>query len=484
MKKTKLEILDEINIRFHDLDTVTRNKMSNACKYFIPHARHTPMFKLGRWDGTIRYCDIGGRSYLYLLEKLLPIVTEAGYEIEVIDHRVEYNFEFEKVEKDSYSHVKWPTGHRFEGAPIELLEHQVEAANAYLNNLQSLQCLSTSAGKTVLSAVICDRASKYGRTIVIVPNKDLVLQTEADFINFGLDVGVYYGDRKEINKTHTICTWQSIEALDKKGKANDIDNLVDIFLKDVVAVIVDECHGLKSDVLKKHMGTHFKNVPIRWGMTGTIPKEEHFAISLYCTVGPVVNNVTARELQEKGILSTCEVEVLQFQDPILGLKNYQEELKWLVTDKKRITKISNIIKEKRSTGNTLVLVDRLETGQLLEELIENSVFVSGDMKSSKRKEHYENVHKSEDMVIIATYGVAAVGINVPRLFNLFMLESGKSFVRVIQSIGRGLRKAQDKDHVNIYDVCSNTKFSKKHLAERKKFYNEAEYPYKIKKVDY
>jgi len=76
------------------------------------------------------------------------------------------------------------------------------------------------------------------------------------------------------------------------------------------------------------------------------------------------------------------------------------------------------------------------------------------------------------------------GINIPRIFNLVLIEPGKSFVRVIQSIGRGIRKAEDKENVQIWDITSSCKFAKRHLGARKKFYKEANYPYNIEKVNY
>jgi superfamily II DNA or RNA helicase len=129
-------------------------------------------------------------------------------------------------------------------------------------------------------------------------------------------------------------------------------------------------------------------------------------------------------------------------------------------------------------------VNRIQTGEILHEMIPDAVFIRGATKLSERKEHYDEVHESEGKVIIATYGVAAVGINIPRIFNLFLIEPGKSFVRVIQSIGRGIRKAKDKDFVQIWDVCATTKYSKKHLTERKKYYKEQNYPYSINKVQW
>ena len=136
------------------------------------------------------------------------------------------------------------------------------------------------------------------------------------------------------------------------------------------------------------------------------------------------------------------------------------------------------------TGNTLILVDRISAGQKLAELIPDSTFVSGTVKVKDRKETYDEIKDGTNKVIIATYGVAAVGLNIPRIFNLVLIEPGKSFVRVIQSIGRGIRKAKDKGFVNVYDITSTLKYSKKHLTERKKFYKEAQYPYKITKVEY
>jgi superfamily II DNA or RNA helicase len=131
----------------------------------------------------------------------------------------------------------------------------------------------------------------------------------------------------------------------------------------------------------------------------------------------------------------------------------------------------------------MILVDRISAGELLEKKIPDSVFISGSTKNTERKEHYDEVSIAQHKVIIATYGVAAVGINIPRIFNLVLIEPGKSFVRVIQSIGRGIRKADDKDFVQIWDITSSCKYSKRHLTERKKFYKDAKYPFVITKVN-
>ena len=298
----------------------------------------------------------------------------------------------------------------------------------------------------------------------------------------GLDVGVLYGDRKEYNKTHTICTWQSLNILDKKHKESLDDNQLVEFMNNLICVIVDECHILQAEVVTRLLTTVFRDIPIRWGMTGTIPEEEQNQLCLLSSVGPNVGDLFASDLQEKGVLAKCHVNVLQTKE-LVKYNNYQEELKFLVTDKDRIKWMSDMISAIASAGNTLVLCDRLETGKALEALIEGSKFISGAVKTKDRKVEYDNIAVNDDQTLIATYGVAAVGINVPRLFNLVLIEPGKSFVRVIQSIGRGLRKAEDKDFVQIWDMTSNCKFSARHLTKRKQFYKQANYPFSIEKID-
>jgi superfamily II DNA or RNA helicase len=486
MATTTLKILDEVNVKFEGLDVVTRRKMQQALEFVLPYARHTPAFKLGRWDGKMSFCDIGARSYLNLLDKLLPIVQEQGYEIEIDDQRISTTaFEFEEVKEDSYAHIPWPKGHPMAGQPIMVREHQLDVINSYLGNLHGINIAPTGAGKTIITAILSHKVEPYGRSIVIVPTKDLVTQTEEDYKNLGLDVGVFFGDRKEYLKTHTICTWQSLESLAKKSKDADLEIDINAFFEGVVCVMVDEVHKAKADVLRKLLSSYLANAPIRWGLTGTMPEEEADQIAVLSCIGPMLGKIRTKELQDKGILAQLHINVWQLKD--LGeaaFDNYQSELKWLTTNQARLKFLAKKVIEASESGNCLVLVDRVETGKMLQSLIPDSVFVSGTMKSKDRKAEYAEVQEVDGKVIIATYGVASTGINIVRIFNLFLFEAGKSFTRVIQSIGRGIRVAEDKDFVNVFDICSNCKFSKRHLTKRKKFYTEAEYPFTISKVDY
>jgi len=477
----KIIIRDEVNCKIEGLDADTRRRLVAKFKYEVPYARHLPSVKLGRWDGKIPYFQLGGSTYINLLPEIIEYLSERNWEFEIEDNRQSrQSFQFNEVDSKTFANKTWPAGHPNAGQPIILRDYQIDIINKFLCDTQCVQEIATGAGKTIMTAALSHLIEPYGRTIIIVPSKSLVIQTEADYRNLGLDVGVYFGERKELGRTHTICTWQSLNSLYKssKGVGNEWTAMLN-----VAAIIVDEVHQAKAEVLKTLLTTEFADIPIRWGLTGTIPKEKFEQVALLVSIGQVTSQLTASELQERGVLSNCHVNIVQTVEHS-DFKNYQEELKYLTTNKYRLDHMASLLSEVIKTGNTLVLVDRRECGDELVARLPNSVFVQGDMKNAKRKEHYDEVANVSDKIIIATYGVAAVGINVPRIFNLVLIEPGKSFVRVIQSIGRGIRKAEDKDFVQIWDLTADCKFAKRHLTKRKQFYREANYPFTQEKSIY
>ena len=486
MASCKLIIEDEVNIKIEGLDVDVRRKLANALKFEVPYAKHMPQYKLGRWDGKVAFFGIGGSGYLNHLDVVLKILEENRVQVvDIEDNRHPIQISFQPVTETYWADqgVCWPKGHPAEGELIMLRDYQVEAINNFLAHPQSLQQIATGAGKTITTATLSHIVEPYGRSLIIVPNKSLVEQTEEDYINCGLDVGVYFGDRKMLNKTHTICTWQSLNILEKKFKdGSGVLSLAE-FLDGVSAVIVDEVHQAKAEVLKNLLTRNLRNAPIRWGLTGTVPKEKFEFESIHASLGPVIGQISAKELQDKGVLSQCHVNVVQLID-VVEHRDYQSELKYLTSDTARLQYIAKMLNNVSQTGNTLILVDRISAGETLRDLMPGSTFISGAVKVKDRKETYDTIREGTNEVIIATYGVAAVGLNIPRIFNLVLVEPGKSFVRVIQSIGRGVRKAKDKDFVQIWDLTSTCKYAKRHLTQRKKFYKEAEYPFTIEKVDW
>ena len=486
MRTATIIIRDEVNIKIEGLELDARRALVTAFKYDVPYARYLPAVRLGRWDGKVSYFQLGGSTYVNLLPEIIPILEKFNYDINVDDQR-EYSttFEFQPVTEDSYSHIAWPKGHPAAGEPMRLRDYQVDIINNFLANPQCLQEVATGAGKTVMTAALSDAVTAYGRSIVIVPNKSLVTQTEKDYVNMGLDVGVYFGDRKEWGRQHTICTWQSLNVLLKNTKngTTEDDCTIGEFIEGVVCVIVDEVHMAKADALKTLLTGVMSRIPIRWGLTGTIPKEKFESVALLVSLGPVISKLSASELQSQGVLAQCHVNIVQLEDHA-EFTNYQSELKYLLEEPDRLKTIADLVRQVNLTGNTLVLVDRIAAGQALVDQLTDAVFVSGATKAKDRQDEYDEVAVADGKIIVATYGVAAVGINIPRIFNLVLIEPGKSFVRVIQSIGRGIRKAEDKDHVQIWDVTSTCRFAKRHLTKRKAYYREANYPFTQEKLQW
>lgn len=330
---------------------------------------------------------------------------------------------------------------------------------------------------TILTAAICKQVEHIGRTLTIVPNKSLVRQTFKSMELVGMDASVYYSDEKDVSAHHVITTWQSLERLDKeKNKNPEARRLLNEMKKGLIQIIVDECHGAKSAVLDKLLSNEFSNIPLRRGFTGTMPPEEYFTKTVIGNIGEIVHRVAARDLQEQGFLAECFVHGMVF-DEAVKFDNYHDEYSYLTENMIRLGFLVEPIKAIAQSGNTLVLVDRITTGEYLNELIDGSYFVNGKTSVKEREKIYELASNNNGLTIIATYGVAAVGIDIPRLYNVILIEPGKSFIRIIQSIGRGLRLAKDKKYADIWDFSSTCKFSKKHFKERKKYYATADYPY-------
>lgn len=490
--QAKLVIRDEINVKLEGVDSSTRKKIADRFKFDVPGARYLPAVRLGRWDGKVSLAQLGGSTYVNLLPDIIPMLESAGYDIDLEDLRDYRTFyEFEEITEELFADRVWPEGHPAAGKPIMMRDYQVEAINGFLKNTQCMRILPTGSGKTILTAALSYCIEPYGRSVIIVPNKSLVGQTEADYINLGLDVGVYYGDRKDIGKKHTICTWQSLNNLLKNTKNGTDEITIGEFLEDVVCVMVDEAHSAKSEVLRTLLSGPLCRIPIRWAFTGTLPKEEYARAVLKSMLGEVDGQLQASDLQEQGVLSDCHINIVQLVDNVV-YKDYQSELKYLTETPERLAFIARLIDKIKEDGNTLILVDRIATGKLLQAEL-STLFsllsdkpdvslVTGSTKAKERKAEYDEVGKSTNKILICTYGVAAVGINIVLLNNVVLFEPGKSFVRVIQSIGRGLRKGFGKDFVNIYDITSTCKFSKRHLTQRKAYYTESNYQFSLEKI--
>jgi superfamily II DNA or RNA helicase len=273
---------------------------------------------------------------------------------------------------------------------------------------------------------------------------------------------------------------------------------------------VSNCHGAKGTQLQKILTEHSSKILYRFGVTGTLPKDQSDLMAVHVALGPVRYTIAAAELMDRDILAKLHIDIIQLEENLeteyadflkeftvskpptyIQFKDgyfpdYSSEKSHLQHNPDRIEWIANMIEVKRDMkkGNVLCLVDSIAFGRKLAELVPGSFFVNGqDMKKpEKRKAIYDMFKDRNDLVCFATSAIASTGLNIPRIFNLVTIDIGKSFIKIVQSIGRSLRKADDKDSVTVTDVCSDLKYSKKHLTQRIQYYKEAAYPHKKHKI--
>lgn len=256
-------------------------------------------------------------------------------------------------------------------------------------------------------------------------------------------------------------------------------------------IVVSNCHGIKGKKLTNLLIEHGKHITHRFGLTGTLPKGKADAMAVHIAIGPVRYTIPAHELIEQGWLATPNITVLQMDDITRLESLYNEdnnisfdtEVSFLQTDNTRLGWMADYITQKgaEAKGNVLCLVTSVTFGKKLKKLMPDAYFLYGKDKQKVRKEVYDLFETHDNLVVIATVQIAGVGLSIDRIFNLIFIDGGKSFIRIIQMIGRGLRKGKDKDTVDVTDICSNLDYSKKHLRERVKYYNEAQYKH-IKRV--
>lgn len=470
-REALIKITDEVNCVITGLSSTHVDYFNETYSKHAPGYFFNPKFKLGRWDGKIRYFHKDGKTFTYLLDGIVPKLTGLGYKISIKDMRAGEFIPVDPITSDYFSHSLDK-----DGKPFEFRDYQVAAINAVAVDGGGVIIAGTGGGKTSIAAAISDLYGKRGcKTLTIVPNIDLIVQTADTFSDLGLDVGEYSGTEKDLTHTHTVSTWQALQ---------NNPHIMRLFQ----VVIVDETHGAKGNVIQNLLTVHGNHIVHRFGLTGSLPKEETDVMAIRVAVGDVKYVITAHELITQQWLATLHISILQLAENLKPgyFPDYDAEKSYLQTKKERLDWIAATIEEKQNyhKGNVLCLVGNIAFGKKLQKRIPNSIFLYGKDKRAVRKEAYDLFETNNNITVIATVQIAGVGLSIDRIFNLFLIDVGKSFIRVIQTIGRGLRKGKDKDHVDVTDVCSDLKYSKKHLRERVKYYSEAQYPHKKHVVHY
>ena len=490
-------------IKTHKKDDVTfkvecdnRGILKELSQFFtfsIPGARYMPAYRNKKWDGTIKLFNIHTQElYVGLYSYLKRFCDDRGYELEGYTQTKNKN----KVNKETIrSFVNKHLQPCAVGVDITAHEHQVDAIQHVINNNRCSLLSPTGSGKSLiiytLTRYYLDNIPEDKKILIIVPTTSLVTQMYSDFTEYSEKNGwnveenchtVMAGkDKTHPTKRVIISTWQSIYKLDKK------------YFDNYGAVFGDECHMFKSKSLTAIM-SKLTNCPYRVGTTGTLDGTKVHRLVIEGLFGPVYKVTSTKKLISKKILSDFEIDCILLKYP-KDFRNkykritYHEEMDVLLDCKKRNDFIADLTAS--LDGNTLVLFQYVQKhGIPLFESIQNRAsnrkvfFVYGNTPTEIREDVRKIVEEENNAIIVASYGTFSTGISIRKLHNIVFASPSKSRIRVLQSIGRQLRKSEYKEKARLYDISDDMRWKKyknhtyRHYEERLKIYDSENFSYK------
>ena len=479
MEIVKAEFRNQSEIKVN-CSLAVLQELSDVFSYFIPSAKFHPKYKAKRWDGRIRLVNMRTKTMPYGLLNRLKNYCKFK------DYQFESDFEFESAEFTKEDALEFIEGLKM---PFEVRDYQVDAFVHAVCKQRSVLVSPTASGKSAIIYLMMRLFYEMDRKVLmIVPTVNLVTQMKQDFEDYAVNLEplpvqeVYAGKSKEVQAPIMISTWQSLQNLDRN------------FFYNFDTVVVDETHLATGNTLQKILNSCI-HADFRVGLTGTLTGEKVHEMLLIGSIGEPKKIISTSELIENQMLSDLKIKCLILNHKLSSLKmDYQEEIQYLISHEKRNNYIINLAKKLQ--GNTLILFNYVENhGLVLFNQIEKEVsdknifFMSGDTKAELReniRQHVRNHHS--DNIILASSGVFSTGVNIPALHNVIFASPTKSKVRVLQSIGRVLRRHDTKETATVYDIADQIYRKKNcyvysHFQERYKYYIEEDFDVKYFEVD-
>ena len=459
-------------------DPAVARELSEFFTFEVPGAKFMPSVRRRIWDGKIRLFGVGnGKMYSGLLPYVEEFLEEQGHAYTVSE-------EFSKRTLDKSTTTKFVQSL----SQIKARDYQIDAIHNILEYDRGLILSPTGSGKSfIIYALVRYYVQRVLRVLIVVPTTSLVEQMFTDFADYGWASDeychrLYAGKDKETKKEVVISTWQSIYGENKK------------YFSQFDVVFVDEAHLAKAKSLVGIM-TKLTDCKYRIGLTGTLDGTEVHRLVLEGLFNVHEQVTTTSELIERKELSNLHISCLVLEHPdtdrrMMKGKTYQQEMEFVSTHRKRNLFISKLVKDLE--GNTLVLAQYIEKQLvplclMITELCDNRTvhFISGSTPTDDRENIRGLVEKSDDCIVVASYGTFSLGVNVKRIHNIVFASPYKSQIKVLQSIGRGLRTADDKEVLKLFDIADSLVYNNrenytlKHLRERINIYNEQGFDYKI-----
>jgi superfamily II DNA or RNA helicase len=463
-------------------------ELSPYFTFDVPGAKFAPAYKRGGWNGQISLLSkTTGEIYGGLLDKIIAKIKNHGYSYEFKNSKF-YGCPFEVNEEITKDGVKGLVNAIGSKADLTPYEYQIDTVYECLRYNRKTVLSATSSGKSFMIYCIAKYYLMKGlRILCVFPTTSLIHQMYKDWETYGYDSDnnihmIYAGQDHKTKLPVTYSTWQSIYENPKS------------FYDNYDVIMVDECHSVKSKSLINIM-KNCLDIKYRFGFTGTLTNNDDGKAVNELTItglfGPSYKAINTKELIEKGRAAKLDIKCLVLKHKEQKFSNFEDEVQYLITNEKRNKYIKNLALSLK--GNTLLIFSRVEThGEILYNLIKDEIginrkvfFVHGGVEAKEREAVREIVEREDNAIIVASYGVFSTGISIKNLNNIIFGFPSKGKIRVLQTIGRGLRKSKTKDKAVLYDIADDCgrNYTLNHFIERVKLYNEEEFEYDIYKID-
>lgn len=471
---------NEVNLHV-EAEPHVYHELRDAFQFEVPNAKFSPAYKNKWWDGHIYLFNINTQEiYVGLLDRIIQFCKDHNYTYEFKNNKY-YGLPFEVNEEISKEGVKDYLNSICSHTPRD---YQIEGVYDALRHNRKLLISPTASGKSLMIySVVRYYVEKGQNTLIVVPTTSLVEQMYKDFADYGWDVGsychkIYAGKERETDSQVIITTWQSIYKLPRQ------------YFSRFNVVVGDEAHQFKSKSLVSIM-TKLSDAKYRFGFTGTLDGSQTHKWVLEGLFGPSYKIIRTDELMEKGHVAKLDIKVLLLKHPPNRFETFEDEVQYIINHQKRNKFIKNLALDLK--GNTLILFTRVEShGQPLYDLINSSkidnrhvFFVHGGVDTEDREKVREITETENNAIIVASYGTFSTGVNIRNLHNVIFASPSKSRIRNLQSIGRVLRKGNNKVKATLYDIADDISFKSRknytlnHLIERIKIYSEENFNYDI-----
>ena len=487
----EVESIDEVRY-YIKTDRGIKQELRDYFSFMVPGAQYMPMYKKRLWDGKIRLFDIlsstlprGLKSYLN------KFCEDRKYSINIKENQNPLCITEEKLTQ-FYDSLQVSVKKQ----PVKMHDHQQKAIQHALNHHRCVLISPTGSGKSLIIYVLVrflQSVLKSDRKILIlVPTVGLVNQMESDFYDYSRQDKTWStnkhihkisaGAEKDTRKQTVVSTWQSIYKLPKQ------------WFDDFDAIFFDECHQAKAESIN-FIGQKLTKAWFRIGTTGTLQQTQAHRLSIEGILGPAVQFIHTKNLMNKGLLAKLAIDciALKYSDEekqFIKKQKYADEIKWIISNSKRNEFIQKLVF--RTKGNTLVLFNYVEgQGKPLYELFKKEAgtrkvyFISGKTEADAREYIRKIVDTETDAILVASYGTTSAGINIVNLDNIVFASPTKSVIRLLQSIGRGLRVSEKKKTLKVYDIVDDLCWKShknhvfRHFEERLKIYKKEKFDHAV-----